>query len=106
MHQMQQALQQAKQGRHQQAAPVRGLLVLPYLSIVNEKTAHLSMLLEDMKWRVTGYKGEADGQPLSSKVRPRAGCSSRQRPQAATRVPRSNGSNNTVTSGNSAFAQS
>jgi hypothetical protein len=70
MHQAQQALQQAKQGRHrQQAAPTRGLLVLPYLSIVSEKTAHLSMLLEGMKWRVMGYKGEAEGQPLSSKVR-------------------------------------
>jgi hypothetical protein len=76
MHQAQQAMQHAQQGRHkQQAALPRGLLVLPYLSIVSEKTAHLSMLLEDMRWRVTGYKGETEGQPLSSKVGGSRACS-------------------------------
>jgi hypothetical protein len=37
---------------------------------VSEKTAHLSKLLESMKWRVMGYKGDdADGQPLTHPVR-------------------------------------
>jgi hypothetical protein len=86
MHQAQQALQQAQQGRpKQQTALPRGLLVLPYLSIVSEKTAHLSMLLEGMKWRVTGYRGETEGQPLSSKVsRARLNSMNTQQPPAST----------------------
>jgi DNA polymerase theta len=76
MHQAQQALQLVQQSRpKQQAALPRGLLVLPYLSIVSEKTAHLSILLEGMKWRVTGYRGESEGQPLASKVGRAAACS-------------------------------
>jgi DNA polymerase theta len=76
MHKAQQALQQVQQGRHkQQAALPRGLLVLPYLSIVAEKTAHLSILLEGMKWRVAGYRGESEGQPLASKVGRAGACS-------------------------------
>lgn len=72
MHQAQKALHQAQQGSHRQAGALpRGLLVLPYLSIVAEKTAHLSLLLEGMKWRVTGYKGEEQGTPLAGKVRSR-----------------------------------
>uniref|UniRef100_A0A383VNY9 DNA-directed DNA polymerase n=1 Tax=Tetradesmus obliquus TaxID=3088 RepID=A0A383VNY9_TETOB len=76
MHQAQQALHQAQQGSHRQAGALpRGLLVLPYLSIVAEKTAHLSLLLEGMKWRVTGYKGEEQGTPLAGKSERIAICS-------------------------------
>lgn len=36
---------------------------------MSEKSAHLSKLLEPVKWRVMGYKGDdADGQPLSHPV--------------------------------------
>lgn len=36
---------------------------------VAEKNAHLSKLLESVKWRVMGYKGDdADGQPLAHPV--------------------------------------
>lgn len=36
---------------------------------VSEKTEHLSKLLECVKWRVMGYKGDdADGQPLVHQV--------------------------------------
>ena len=70
MHSMQQAM--AKQRQHtrrkfQQPLP-RGLLVLPYLSIVSEKTQHMSTLLAGIKWRVQGYQGDTEGQPLSNKV--------------------------------------
>jgi replicative superfamily II helicase len=54
--------------RKQQGATTRALLVLPYLSIVSEKAAHLSKLLADLKWRVQGYLGETEGQPLAHKV--------------------------------------
>jgi hypothetical protein len=51
------------------AAP-RGLLVLPYLSIVSEKTADLGGLLAGLRWKVQGYEGARDkeGTPLASKV--------------------------------------
>jgi hypothetical protein len=40
------------------------------VSPVSEKTEHLSKLLECVKWRVMGYKGDdADGQPLTHPVR-------------------------------------
>lgn len=36
---------------------------------VSEKTEHLTKLLETVKWRVMGYKGDdADGQPLTHPV--------------------------------------
>ena len=36
---------------------------------VAEKNAHLSKLLESVKWHVMGYKGDdADGQPLAHPV--------------------------------------
>lgn len=36
---------------------------------VSEKSAHLSKLLESVKWRVKGYKGDdAEGQPLAHPV--------------------------------------
>jgi len=42
--------------------------VVPYCA-VSEKTAHLSKLLECVKWRVMGYQGDdADGQPLVHQV--------------------------------------
>lgn len=70
MHKMQQTVakqrQQAKRKFQQPLA--RGLLVLPYLSIVSEKTDHMSKLLADVKWRVQGYQGDTEGQPLSNKV--------------------------------------
>lgn len=39
------------------------------LPAVSEKSAHLIKLLESVKWRVMGYKGDdADGQPLAHPV--------------------------------------
>jgi hypothetical protein len=57
-------------GRRSQPPP-RGLLVLPYLSIVSEKAADLSGLLAGLRWRVQGYEGEREkeGTPLAGKVR-------------------------------------
>ncbi len=51
--------------------PPRGLLVLPYLSIVSEKTADVSALVAGLRWKVQGYMGERDkeGTPLAGKVR-------------------------------------
>ncbi len=46
----------------------RALLVLPYLSIVAEKTAHLGGLLVDAGLRVRGYHGDSEGVPLAAKV--------------------------------------
>ena len=50
--------------------PARALLVLPYLSIVSEKTAHLTELLKPAKaGRVQGYGGVSEtGTPLTSPV--------------------------------------
>jgi hypothetical protein len=52
-------------------APSRGLLVLPYLSIVSEKAGDLAGLLAGLRWKVQGYQGERDkdGTPLAGKVR-------------------------------------
>lgn len=36
----------------------RALLVLPYISIVNEKTEHLGRMLAPARWSVKGYSGE------------------------------------------------
>lgn len=42
---------------------------------VSEKSQHLSKLLEPVRWRVKGYKGDdADGQPLSHPVRACNSC--------------------------------
>lgn len=78
IHKAQQAMPRQNSRRTRQQAQPRGLLVLPYLSIVAEKASHLSVLLEDMKWRVQGYRGETEGQPLSNKVLSYRSCSSRQ----------------------------
>jgi hypothetical protein len=49
--------------------PVRALLVLPYVSIVTEKTQHLQQVLAPMGAVVKGYFGAEQGPPpLSSKV--------------------------------------
>lgn len=37
----------------------RALVVLPYISIVNEKTEHLSHILKPLHCLVKGYSGEA-----------------------------------------------
>lgn len=66
-----QAQQQQQQRHDRKARPgPRGLLVLPYLSIVAEKTAGLGSVLAGMKWRVVGYQGEREneGTPLAGKV--------------------------------------
>ena len=46
----------------------RALLVLPYISVVTEKTAHLAAVLRPMGIRVKGYFGSAEsGTPLATK---------------------------------------
>lgn len=83
MHSMQQTIAKQRQQamrKFQEPLP-RGLLVLPYLSIVSEKTDHMSRLLADVKWRVQGYQGDTEGQPLANKVSGR--------PVQATRQPQS-----------------
>ena len=47
----------------------RALVVLPYLSIINEKTEHLSALLAPLHLRVKGYTsgGDESGQPLAAR---------------------------------------
>jgi hypothetical protein len=50
-------------------ADIRLVLHAVLCCAVSEKSAHLSKLLEPVKWRVMGYKGDdADGQPLSHPV--------------------------------------
>lgn len=64
--------QRGQQGRPpRQLAPARALLVLPYVSIVSEKAAHLERVLAPLRGaRVKGYSGsEVAGTPLSSPVR-------------------------------------
>ena len=41
----------------QRRAPARALLVLPYVSIVSEKAAHLERVLAPLRARVKGYGG-------------------------------------------------
>jgi hypothetical protein len=53
--------------KHAYAQP--SCLPLSPLPAVSEKAAHLTKLLECVKWRVRGYKGDgADGQPLGHPV--------------------------------------
>lgn len=52
------------------ATPVRALLVLPYVSIVTEKTAHLADVVAPLGGKVRGYFGVEQGAPLTAKVRP------------------------------------
>ena len=44
----------------------KALVILPYLSVVAEKTEHLTGILREMKCKVKGYMGDDDsGTPLS-----------------------------------------
>ena len=43
----------------------RVLFVLPYISVVSEKAAHLADILKPMKCRIKGYTGSNQGTPLA-----------------------------------------
>eukprot|EP00798_Chlamydomonas_sp_ICE-L_P011821 gene11821-33942_t len=73
-HIMQQAAARGRGGRPVQLPPIRALVVLPYISIVNEKTDHLSHVLAPMGCRVKGYCGMDSGCPLSRKDEGLAVC--------------------------------
>jgi hypothetical protein len=46
----------------------RALVILPYISVVAEKAAHLSGLVRGLRWVVRGYMGASQGTPLSKRV--------------------------------------
>ncbi len=47
----------------------RALVILPYISIVNEKTEHLARVLQPMHATVKGYFGsEESGSPLAPRL--------------------------------------
>jgi len=52
-------------------AACRALLVVPFLSMVAEKTEHLTKVLSgpqsDLRWSVKGYKDAEAGSPFSSR---------------------------------------
>lgn len=50
------------------APPARGLYILPYVSIVNEKTQHLKDMLSSAALSVRGYSGQEMSSPLSHRV--------------------------------------
>ncbi len=43
----------------------RALFVLPYISVVSEKAAHLTDILKPIKCRIKGYTGSHQGTPLT-----------------------------------------
>lgn len=55
--------------RRTNGAACRALLVVPFLSMVAEKTEHLTKVVgssESLQWRVKGYKDAEAGSPFSS----------------------------------------
>eukprot|EP00798_Chlamydomonas_sp_ICE-L_P022959 gene22959-30144_t len=69
-HHIRQQAARGRGGRPVQRPPIRALMVLPFVSIVNEKTVHLSQVLAPMGCSVKGYGGTESGCALSKKVGP------------------------------------
>lgn len=49
----------------------KALVILPYISVVAEKTEHLTSILKEMKCKVKGYTGgDESGTPLAPRFVP------------------------------------
>jgi hypothetical protein len=66
--QMQHLPKSARRQHHLSTVPVKALLVLPYISVVSEKSDQMAGLVKGLKWKVRGYLGSQEGVPLSRKV--------------------------------------